>query len=136
MFYLTPCFSLRAILALISIVVIEAWHKIYERNRFWGEISNEVARDIERNFSVNGPSIAFMKGNFDKEIILKNTDENGEKYKNNNRHSEKCDPNSMHLQMMILRWCLIFLTIFSVFVPAKKTIQHGTQVETQKQQTK
>ncbi|MDP8202490.1 MAG: hypothetical protein P9M11_10185 [Candidatus Tenebribacter burtonii] len=113
------CISLilKGILAVLSFGVIYAWYKIYERNRFWGEISNEVARDIERIYKVNGPSIAFMKGNFNKKIILKNTDVNGQKYNNNNPHEEKCKSDSMHKKIRLLMRCLVLLTIISVFIP-------------------
>ena len=108
---------IKAILAVLSFCVIYAWHKIYERNRFWGEISNEVARDIERTFKVNGPSIAFMKGSFDKEITLKNTDENNQKYKTYDAHYEKSNSESMHKKIYFLMLCLVLLTIISVFIP-------------------
>jgi len=113
------CISLilKGILAILSFGVIYAWYKIYERNRFWGEIANEVARDIERMFKVNGPSIAFMKGNFDKEITLKNTDENNQKYKTYDAHVEKSVPDSMHKKIHFLMCCLVSLTIISVFIP-------------------
>ncbi len=116
--YLTTV-AIRLIPAILAIAVVQAWHSIYERNRFWGEVANETARDIEREAGINGPGIAFMKGQLDKEIIRKNTDENNKPYKIYGPKTERCSSKSMHKSIEFLRWCLILLILIAVFIPSR-----------------
>lgn len=117
----------RAFPAILAIIAVIAWHKIYERNRFWGEVANETARDIEREFNTLGPGIAFMKAHHDSVIQLKNIDENGAKYKDSETWNEECNSTSMHVWIKRFMFCLIVLTVLSVFAPVKsnKSPQEG-----------
>jgi hypothetical protein len=111
--------TVRLVLAILAIVVIRVWHSIYRRNSFWGEVANETTRDIEREAGISGPGIAFMKGGLDKKIILKNTDENKNKYKNNEPLPILCSSKPMHESIKYLIWCLILLTLIAVFIPSR-----------------
>lgn len=50
------------------------WVWIYERNRVWGEICNEVARDIERRFGIDGVQLRYMRAHIGKTVDRANSD--------------------------------------------------------------
>ena len=61
----------------VCLILFVYW-RIYERNRFWGEVFNEKAREIERSMKFAGPAIAGMIGGITRKVERQNTDENGE----------------------------------------------------------
>lgn len=82
--------------AAIGWAILYLWYRIYERNRLWGEVSNEVAREFERRWKVAGPALAFMKAHFDWGITLKNVDEEGKSYADNSEQKVEIRQGSIH----------------------------------------
>jgi hypothetical protein len=54
--------------------LLSMWVWIYERNRAWGEICNEVARDIERRFGIDGIQLRYMRIHLGEMIDRSNSD--------------------------------------------------------------
>jgi hypothetical protein len=59
-------------MSIIPFFLIWVW--IYERNRVWGEICNEVARDIERRFAVDGVQLRYMRAHLSRRVMRTNSD--------------------------------------------------------------
>ena len=71
------------IVNIIGIFLMYCWYSIYERNRMFVEVANELARDIEREWGVEGIGIRNGKYSVGKEkgiVKFKNTDVNSKKY--------------------------------------------------------
>jgi hypothetical protein len=66
--------SLRILIALSSLPFFIVWIWIYERNRVWGEIANEVARDIERRFGIDGLQLRYMRSSLSGLSMRTNSD--------------------------------------------------------------
>lgn len=75
--YLTQVVE-RLLLGVFIWMILYAWQMIYQRNRVFAEAANEAIRDLERRARVRGAGIAFMHAALQNEVVLKNTDENGE----------------------------------------------------------
>jgi len=69
----TEKFLLAAIVLILSIL----WLSVYERNRFWGEVCNEKAREIEKELGADGLGHAYMRGAVRRHVILANTELDG-----------------------------------------------------------
>lgn len=116
--------SLRLLLGIIGIYLSLIWLLIYERNRFWGEVANETARDIEREHGISGPAIEFMKRSLDKEVILKNTDEFKKKYIGKKGESSPCTENPkinipIHWGIRILIFIMVIVFLLLIFCQFK-----------------
>ena len=61
-------------IALAVSLLCGLWWSIYERNRFWGEVCNETAREIERKLGKDGLGHAYMRGALLHEAVLRNVD--------------------------------------------------------------
>jgi len=92
------------------------WYRIYERNRLWGEVSNETARDIEKLLKLDGPAHAFMKVALDNEVTLKNTDIAGAAHSGKAAFVETCSAGSIHKSIHAVIWVLAFVLLAAVFV--------------------
>ncbi len=65
-------------LRVLGTVLVLVWFCVYERNRFWAEVANERARDIERYLvRRDGLAIQFMLSSKRNMVILKNVDSAG-----------------------------------------------------------
>jgi hypothetical protein len=67
----------KLLIALAVAVLSGLWWAIYERNRFWGEVCNETAREIERQLGIEGLGHAYMRGAILHQITLRNVDVDG-----------------------------------------------------------
>ena len=65
---------MRLLTGFVIIPLVMIWLTIYERNRIWGEICNEAARDIERRFGVDGIELRYMRAVLTKEVDRSNKD--------------------------------------------------------------
>ncbi|MBZ0297205.1 MAG: hypothetical protein K8L99_31895, partial [Anaerolineae bacterium] len=92
------------------------WYRIYERNRFWGEVCNETARDIEKLLMIDGPAHAFMKGDVDNKVALKNTDISGAAYSGKEALPEVCSAGSIHKSIYVVMWVLAFALLAAGFI--------------------
>ncbi|WP_447728458.1 hypothetical protein [Sphingomonas koreensis] len=66
-------FLLAGIVLILSIL----WLSVYERNRFWGEVCNEKAREIEKALGADGLGHAYMRGAVRRHVVLANTELDG-----------------------------------------------------------
>jgi hypothetical protein len=66
----------------IGLLLVICWHSIYERNRMFVEVANELARDIARDWQLEGVGIrnARYATNKAHQVEFKNLDENGEAF--------------------------------------------------------
>ena len=133
MFKIDPCkgaefLILKIFLGILGLSTIVIWFLVYERNRFWGEVANETARDIERRVHISGPALEFMKSTLDNEVTLKNRDEHNKPYKNNEEKKETPLPKiimrlgirfSMHMGIRIIMIMLFILNIYLLFCRVK-----------------
>jgi hypothetical protein len=102
-------------LAALGCISLQAWRQIYERNRFWGEVANETARNFERRYRVAGVAIAFMRANFSKSIVLTNTDSDGQAAAP--PASERCRQSSMHFRAPLIAHAATIVLLLECFLP-------------------
>ncbi len=107
----------RLLFALFAGGTIFFWCRIYDRNRFWGEVANEKARDIEKELNFDGLGHAYMKANFDGQVTLKNTDYQGANYKDASPKAEKNSTGSMHFSIQRLMGLLFFAILTLAILP-------------------
>lgn len=111
---------LKIALGIIGLLTILIWFSVYERNRFWSEVANETARNIERKAGISGPAIEFMKSALEKKVILKNLDEQAKPYKDYNEMAVKPLFNiSMHFGIRSIMLLFTILNIYLMFSQVK-----------------
>ncbi len=97
-------------LRFIGTLLVVVFFFVYERNRFWSEVANERAREIERNFEHrDGLAIQFMLSAITKMVILKNVDSAGKQIEN--EKSEKT-----HIKMHCLIRMLMLLLVAAIWI--------------------
>lgn len=115
----TPSFltvPIKFLVAGVGWALLVLWARIYERNRFWGEVCNEKARDLEKEMHLDGLAHSFMRGALSGEIILKNTDIDGKPFRNAEPHLERCNANSVHRSIRVVIWVLAFALLASAVI--------------------
>lgn len=111
---------LKIVLGIFGLLTILIWFSVYERNRFWGEVANETARNIERKAGISGPALEFMKSALEKKVLLKNLDEQAKPYKGYNERSVKPLFNiSMHVGIRSIMLLFTILNIYLMFSQIK-----------------
>ena len=105
-------------LRVLGTLLVWVWFSIYERNRFWAEVANERARDIERGLPSDGLAIQFMIAHLTDKVILKNVDSTGKLVLVGGREAKQrtLKPHSfgsMHIWIWVLMLSL-FLAVWGV----------------------
>lgn len=91
-------------LRVLGTVLISVWYFVYERNRFWVEVANERARDIERALAIDGLTIQFMIANRKKKVTLWNVDSRGV-------GEEKPKTEALYFFVPSMHWCIRILAV-------------------------
>jgi hypothetical protein len=107
----------RLLLAGFAVLLIVLWATIYRRNRFWGEVANETARDIEKTLQFDGIGHALMRGALDKRIVLKNTDYTGQRYADRKPWEESSPSWAMHTGINWILVCSAILVVVLAILP-------------------
>lgn len=103
---------------LVGIALIFFWYGIYERNRMFVEVANELARDFERKWQIEG--IGLRNGIYavkDQFVLFKNTNLDGTPYAE--EHKEKSKTGSIHISIcsiVVLIAVLHLATILKIIV--------------------
>lgn len=105
----------RAAPAFLAFALLVVWHSMYHRNRFWAEVANEAARDMERHYGVRGPGLAFMKAHLARTVLFSNTDESGKSVAA--PHSERCAEPSFHRRVSLVFWVASALLLVVTLLP-------------------
>ena len=103
------------IVNLIGIFLMYCWYSIYERNRMFVEVANELARDIEREWGIDG--IGIKNGKYsvgpNKGVVeFKNTDANKNKYAEPDTEEQK--DISSHFNIRYLMVLIVFIHLVAI----------------------
>ena len=103
------------IVNLVGIFLMYCWYSIYERNRMFVEVANELARDIERKWGIDG--IGIKNGQYsvgpNKGVVkFKNTDSNNNKYAEPDDDEQK--DTSSHFRIRHIMMVIVFIHIVAI----------------------
>lgn len=122
----------RVSLAFVAALLVLQWLGIYERNRFWAEVANETARDIERRLHLDGVALAFMKAALEKQIVLRNLDHHGLPYHSAQPRTERDTAGAIHFGIrttaVIVIAVVALIAVLPVLVKAAATDQVAVEV--------
>jgi len=99
------------ILRVLGTGLVGVWFNIYERNRFWIEVTNERARDIEREFGGrDGLGISFACAAIARKVVLKNKDASGVTIENKKEKTIRpVSIGNMHFWVWMLSAMIVFV---------------------------
>ena len=103
------------IVNIIGIFLMYCWFSIYERNRMFVEVANELARDIERKWGVEGIGIRNGKYSIGKDkgvVNFKNTDSENVKYAE--PAPEKQKDISSHFNIRYLMFLIVIIHLVAI----------------------
>jgi len=115
------------IINLIGIFLMYCWYSIYERNRMFVEVANELARDIERKWGIEGIGIRNGKYSIGKDkgvINFKNTDAENIKYAESAQEKQKNI--SLHFNIRNLMILIVIIHLIAI-IQCQQVHKRGRQ---------
>jgi len=101
--------------ALFGIILSYLWLRIYERNRFYAEVANEKARELEKLIGVDGVAHGEMMATLNAKVLLKNTSFDGSQVKE--PHLVPLKRDSMHKVVRTIIYSIWIILIAECFIP-------------------